>query len=230
VVSDSEGNVISTTFQVTFTEASAIGTETTASTSTSENNDEVASGTTNAAASAPNSANPEVAASNDAAAINPISLSGDLADQFATESVFEYFIPEDTFQHSNPEEILSYLVVLEDGTDLPGFVEFDAAQGRLIVDADAARDAGIDSISVRVTAIDSEGNQATSNFTINFSEEPVEAIDLSGDQAAVKIDQAVENQIDPGKASLAKQVQRAGEFGYQQDKQHISSIISALFG
>ncbi|PCJ40589.1 MAG: hypothetical protein COA71_10105, partial [SAR86 cluster bacterium] len=95
-----------------------------------------------------------------------ISLIGDLQDQILGTGSNVYPVA-DAFLHTDPAEVLTITARLENGDELPGFIQFDANNQEFVLDADAAAEAGIEEgIVVVVTAEDSQGNAATSKFTV----------------------------------------------------------------
>ncbi|MGK0296654.1 MAG: hypothetical protein ACI9XC_000243 [Gammaproteobacteria bacterium] len=99
---------------------------------------------------------------------NPISLTGELSDQFVTEGIYKYSVGDGEFRHSNPSETLEYTATLADGSPLPDYVQFNSETGDFEIDADSTRLIDIDSISIRVTAKDTVGSEATATFQVNF--------------------------------------------------------------
>ncbi len=101
---------------------------------------------------------------------NPISITAELNDQFVTQGIVRYSVGDGKFQHSDPSESLIYQASLIDGSSLPSYVEFNSENAVFLINADLARQSGVDSILIKVMASDSKGNESNASFQINFSE------------------------------------------------------------
>ncbi|MEY4767937.1 MAG: hypothetical protein RL637_576, partial [Pseudomonadota bacterium] len=99
--------------------------------------------------------------------INPVSMSGELRDQFADEGKLIYTV-SDKFKHTNPSIPLKFHAALPNGTALPEYVKFDQKTGQFIFDAEQARSQGAKSVLIRVVAADPLNNQVSSVFETRF--------------------------------------------------------------
>ena len=184
---------------------------------------------------------------------NPIVLSGNLEDQTVSEGILRYSI-EDAFEHIDPDERLEITVELEDGRELPDYIIFDSENSEFVIDATQAQSLGVNEVVVKVTATDSEGNSVSSTFVVNFEEGADDAteqqstmlLDMENvpvrDQFEAEFLQFLtgsgvgpdEGQVladgDFGKEDLNSQIRRAGEFGYQQEKIQLKSLLKSIFG
>ena len=188
----------------------------------------------------------------------PIRLTGQLEDQYASNGVLRYSIV-DAFEHIDPNVVLKLIAGLENGEALPDFVIFDEDTREFIIDADEAISLGVAEVTVKVIAVDDLGNQASSIFVIKFGEtqkdgqaeaqsavedasalliHSLESLPLRSEYEAdfqQMIDSMTgsrdpeEQQKDFGKESLNEQVLRAGEFGYQQEKLNLTKLLEKLF-
>ena len=100
-----------------------------------------------------------------------LQLVGLLENQYVFEGKESYQIPDNAFKHIDPSESLTYLAVLEDGSDLPDFITFDAESRTFIFNADQAQLVGVDSLALKVIVKDSHDNFASAIFEISFIEE-----------------------------------------------------------
>ena len=101
-----------------------------------------------------------------------ISLSVQVQDRVISEGIQSFSIPANAFEHSNPGEQLNVRATLSDGSPLPdGMIQFDPSSGLFTINADVAREAGIESLDIRITATDSQGNEASTVFRVLFTEE-----------------------------------------------------------
>ncbi|RCK42557.1 hypothetical protein TH25_22500, partial [Thalassospira profundimaris] len=108
--------------------------------------------------------------------INPVRLTLELQDRVATATGIQLFpLPATAFQHTDPTETLDIDASQPDGSPLPPYVNFNAQNMVFVVDGDAARAAGAKSIDIRVTGRDTRGNEATTTFTILFTDRNVDA-------------------------------------------------------
>ncbi|MEQ5778366.1 VCBS domain-containing protein, partial [Thalassospira sp. NFXS8] len=109
---------------------------------------------------------------------NPVRLTLELQDRVATATGIQLFpLPATAFQHTDPTETLDIDASQPDGSPLPSFVNFNAQNLVFVVDGDAARIAGVKSLDIRVTGRDTHGNEATTTFTILFTDRNVDAPD-----------------------------------------------------
>jgi len=102
--------------------------------------------------------------------LNPISLAGELKDQFATNGILLYSI-SDKFKHTDPSVPLKFEAALPNGKALPAFVVFDGKTGEFKFNADLAKSQKVNSIVIRVVAEDNRGNQTSSSFQTRFNQD-----------------------------------------------------------
>jgi len=89
-------------------------------------------------------------------------------DQVGTEgSAFLYTVPGATFSDEESADALSYSATLSDGSDLPAWLSFDPAT-RTFTGTPGAGDVG--QLTIRLTAIDSFNERASTTFTVNIVE------------------------------------------------------------
>ncbi|OKH86658.1 VCBS domain-containing protein, partial [Thalassospira sp. TSL5-1] len=121
---------------------------------------------------------------------NPVRLTLELQDRVATASGIQLFpVPATAFQHTDPTETLDIEASQPDGSPLPSYVNFNAQNLVFVVDGDAARVAGAKSIDIRVTGRDTRGNEATTTFTILFTDRNIDGQDgKAGENAPDKQD------------------------------------------
>jgi uncharacterized repeat protein (TIGR01451 family) len=108
-------------------------------------------------------------------AINPVSMSGQLEDQFVTEGVLTYSVGDGEFRHDDPSQTLTFTATLTDGSPLPDYIAFDSKTGTFSFDGDIARAEGVESELIRVVATDKLGNRVTSSLQVKFSDAGSEA-------------------------------------------------------
>ncbi len=124
----------------------------------------------------------------------PIKLVAALEDQTVKNGILRYSILE-SFRHTDPGAVLKLSAFLTSGEALPDFVEFDAENGEFIIDADKAKELGIDEIAVRVDAEDDKGNQVTATFVIHFSETEAKSQDAQESEENEVDDQEGEDEL-----------------------------------
>ena len=91
-------------------------------------------------------------------------LNNPISDQTATEDAnFSFTIPEDTFNDQDPGDTLTYTAALEDGSELPDWLTFDAAT-RTFSGTPTNNDVG--EVTVTVTATDTGAESISNNFTL----------------------------------------------------------------
>ena len=76
---------------------------------------------------------------------------------------------------------LRLIAQLEDGSDLPEYITFDAENEEFIIDGAKARELGIEEVTVRVVAVDSEGNTSSDSFLIEFEPNEDGSVDATVD-------------------------------------------------
>ncbi|KAJ3451019.1 dystroglycan-related [Anaeramoeba flamelloides] len=105
---------------------------------------------------------------------DPISKNQDLADQEVhIKSEYEYIFNSTVF--TDPEEgTITYTATLDDGSSLPDWLEFDAAERKF--SGTAPNECG-DPLTIKVTAKDScEDNDASGKFVLTLNDYPVQVI------------------------------------------------------
>jgi hypothetical protein len=102
--------------------------------------------------------------------LNPVSLAGELTDQFVTTGVLNY-MAGDKFTHTDNSVPLRYEAGLVGGKALPNFVKFNEKTGQFQFDADLAKSQGVKSILIRVAASDPRGNQVAASFETRFDKD-----------------------------------------------------------
>lgn len=76
-------------------------------------------------------------------------------------------LPANTFEHSDPTQTITVTATLEDGSDLPGYVEFDEETMTFEVNGQAAAAAGDERIAILLIGQDVYGNSASGVFVID---------------------------------------------------------------
>jgi hypothetical protein len=102
-------------------------------------------------------------------AISPVSLVGELHNQFVTNGTLIY-LAGDKFKHTDPSIPLKYEAAQPNGDPLPDFVTFDEKTGQFKFDAEQAKAEGVDSILIRVVASDNRNNQTSATFQTRFDQ------------------------------------------------------------
>ncbi len=103
-------------------------------------------------------------------------------------------IPEDAFLVQGNSDEVTFEATLSDGTALPEWIEFDPGTGNFTINA-SGQNINTDTIDISVTALDKQGNSATTIFRIVIDGDGAE----SGDSADPGVD--AEDQ-DTGSESL----------------------------
>lgn len=107
-----------------------------------------------------------------------------LPAQSATEdAVFTFVLPTDTFVDADPGDHLSYSATLADGSALPAWLQFDAANG---IFSGTPDNINVGLVTIRVTATDLFGARVSQLFNLtvqNTNDAPEVAIALSDQQA-----------------------------------------------
>ena len=184
--------------------------------------------------------------------INPVRLTVQLQDQVVTEGVYNFSLPGNAFEHSDPAQLIRMEAMLSDGSQLPDYIRFDNQNGAFMVDADAAIALGIESVDIRVVGRDLIGNEAGASFNITFAGTVIAANDVvdqlnqleapaagevqpeatseerEGEAAA---DHATEKGDDlslNAPASLEEQLERAGAQGFLQSRDKLITDLIKL--
>jgi len=150
----------------------------------------------------------------------------------------------DSFQYSDSQEILTIRARLDDGNPLPMYIVYNPDTQEFYIDGQMARNMGIDEVVVVLEAEDTAGNSVVTRFRIQVDAEDVElegsetafpqAEDVGAEEAseaaaATEESDNVESDQDFAKENLNKQVLRAGEFGYQQEKMELKTLLEKIF-
>ena len=94
----------------------------------------------------------------------PPTLANALADVTATEdSEFSFTIPDNTFQDIDPGDSLTYSARLEDGSELPSWLTFDAATGTF---NGTPTNSEVGTLTIKVTASDDAGEAVSDSFDL----------------------------------------------------------------
>ena len=173
--------------------------------------------------------------------INPLSLQIILEDHvIGIEGIESFSLPENAFQHTDPNETITVEVTLSDGSELPNYILFDLESGTFEVDGAEARKLEEEIIVIRVTARDSDGNSASSTFTIVVNQEANEELKDENSIDKNKIDEGVQTQIKESKQlieskstlgfGLQEQLQTLGEGEFALQKAQLLMDIKQLLG
>lgn len=111
-------------------------------------------------------------------AINPVNdaptLENPIADQQATEAVsFSFTVPQGTFQDVDIDDILSYAAILEDGSNLPDWLTFDANTQTF---SGTPNNDNVGNFNIKVIVTDLEGETAEDSFELTITGAPVNEI------------------------------------------------------
>ncbi len=115
----------------------------------------------------------------DDGAQSPLRLSVSLQDRVIAEGVHRFNLPTNAFENAEGSAEVDVEATLSDGSALPDYISFDGESGEFTIDADAAREAGVDAVEVRVTGRDNSGNVASGTFNLVVA---VEEADQEGDE------------------------------------------------
>ena len=74
-------------------------------------------------------------------------------------------LPQGTFNHSDTNAQVKIEAAMPDGSPLPEWIKFDAVSGKFDVTPPPGSEGTLD---LKITAIDSAGNRASTNFIINI--------------------------------------------------------------
>jgi len=109
-----------------------------------------------------------------------------VADQTAPEDApWTFAVPTNTFADEDPGEVLTYSASRDDGSNLPGWLNFDAGTRTFSGTPD---DADVGTVSVRVAAVDGKNGAVSDTFILtvtNVNEAPTLTAPLP-DQSATK--------------------------------------------
>jgi len=101
-------------------------------------------------------------------------------------------LPVNTFEHSDPDRVVTVEATLEDGSPLPDYVDFDPESMTFEVDGQAAAAAGVEQIVILLVGKDDVGNSASGLFVISVEDIEEDAI---GDVQRVASPQTVEGEL-----------------------------------
>jgi hypothetical protein len=122
----------------------------------------------------------------------PPSLENPLADVTATEdSEFSLVIPENTFNDVDAGDSLTYSASLEDGSELPSWLTFDAATRTF---SGTPNNSDVGTLNVKVTAIDNVGEEISDIFVLtveNVDDAPI----VSNELTDVTVDEDAPNTV-----------------------------------
>ncbi len=182
----------------------------------------------------------------------PVRLTADLEDRTISTGVQSFEIPANAFVHSDPGQKIELEAKLADGSALPSFIQFNSETGSFLINADAARMAGLEEIVIQVIGHDNDGNEAAATFTVTLTAEkrvkgaelpavegePVNAEEgepAEGKPQAVPEQPAEKTAPSPqselelnSQPSLAQQLQMAARQGFQQQSQRLYHDLMAL--
>ncbi|MDO8262337.1 MAG: putative Ig domain-containing protein [Gallionella sp.] len=121
----------------------------------------------------------------DVTVTNMAPITSPIADQVTNEDApFSFTVPVDAFADPNPGDTLAYSATLAEGTALPSWLSFDATTQTF---SGTPTNWDVSALSVTVTAIDSGGLSASSNFALevlNVNDAPTVVSPLQ-DQSSV---------------------------------------------
>jgi hypothetical protein len=100
-------------------------------------------------------------------------------------------LPVNTFEHSDPDRVVTVEATLEDGSPLPDYVDFDPESMTFQVDGQSAAAAGVEQIVILLVGKDDAGNSASGLFVISVEDIEEDAI---GDLQRVASPQPVEGE------------------------------------
>ena len=111
-------------------------------------------------------------------------LATEIANQTATEdSAFSFTFSSDTFQDVDVDDSLTYTATLEDGSELPGWLSFDAETHNF---SGTPTNDNVGSINIKVSATDNDGEIATDTFELtveNVNDAPTLATEIANQTA-----------------------------------------------
>ena len=91
-------------------------------------------------------------------------LESAIANQTATEdSAFNFIIPDNTFNDVDALDELTYSVTLEDGSELPSWLTFDASTRRF---SGTPSNSNVGTVNIKVIATDKQGATVNDSFTL----------------------------------------------------------------
>lgn len=153
-------------------------------------------------------------------------LGNPLADQAVTAgSLFSYVVPADTFADADAGDSLSLTARLADGSDLPGWLSFDAATGTFsgtFSGTPSASNVGV--LDVEVVATDLAGAAGSDSFTLTVNAAPGQI--LTGTAGADVLAGGFGNDLIDGLAGADRMTGGDGDDTYVVD--HVADVIVEL--
>jgi trimeric autotransporter adhesin len=153
-------------------------------------------------------------------------LGNPLADQAVTVgSLFSYVVPVDTFVDADTGDSLSLTARLADGSDLPGWLSFDAATGTFsgtFSGTPSASNVGV--LDVEVVATDLAGAAGSDSFTLTVNAAPGQI--LTGTAGADVLAGGFGNDLIDGLAGADRMTGGDGDDTYVVD--HVADVIVEL--
>ncbi len=256
VARDSQGNGVSTSFQVSFLQQAETASEADAGQPTDNVVDSAISSAETAGPETQTSIDSETDAQQQEAIAsasgssnpveNPVRLTGSIENQQASSGFLNFEVRE-AFIHSDPSEPLTLQARMANGDELPDFVSFESETGEFTVDVSKARAAGIESIEITVTATDRQGNSVESTFVVEITDDETASVTEINNEANAKThlaeadlldpealpaleEMSVKTQEAPEGSSLSENLKLAGQFGYQQEKITLTKALEKVFG
>lgn len=186
--------------------------------------------------------------SNFSISFNPLQLSIAIQDQVLSGTgAASFALPANAFQHSDPSAQVSIEATLPDGSPLPPWINFDNQNQTFTVDLARATETGLQSIDIKVTGRDQQGNQASGLFRVNLNvldpgavqdgegAAPIVPEDALPDEAAFldglfrTVDERQpEDGQSEGAQGLARQLAFLGRAGLDQARSQLLSDIGGL--
>jgi len=91
-------------------------------------------------------------------------------DRVISQGTNAFALPAGAIQLTGDPDNIQVEATLADGSPLPDFVKFDADTQTFTIDADAAIEAGLDALDIRVTASDNDNNEASAVFSVAIAD------------------------------------------------------------
>lgn len=164
--------------------------------------------------------------------INPVRLIASLEDRvMPRDGIQEFNLPPNAFEHTDPTEELRVVATRADGSPLPNYIEFDNENQKFVIDGDAAEDVGVEQLGVRVTATDTSQNDASTTFTIKFTDkvrdDGAPSDDAPSDAAAEGDD--TQARAPTGKPNLSDQLGQTGRQAFLAERGDFLADVAAMF-
>jgi hypothetical protein len=134
-------------------------------------------------------------------------------------------IPAGVFGHSDPNAVVTIQATLEDGSPLPSWLKFDPTSGTF---SGKPPEGTTEELSIKVTARDNGGSEATVNFKLDVNENGNKPANEKPDndqknngqkntEAVHPRDKQTAHAPLPGRSSLTAQVKAAGHDGFMAE-------------